>query len=269
MRASVLITTYNAPRELDLALTGLARQSQSPHEVVVADDGSKEETRALVHRWAERFPVPLIHVWHEDAGYRRAKILNEAVRRASGDYFVFLDGDSIPHPRWLADHAELARPDRVLCGRRVRLGPAISAGLSADDVTSGRLEPFFGPVLRSAFHDGTKRALLGLRLPPPLARVFHPRSRRLMGVNFSLSRADFYEVNGLDEEYVGYGLEDYDLEIRLRRAGKELYPLLNRAVVWHLYHPMKSVGPEIRARFLALQESDRTRARHGIESPAS
>lgn len=267
MNASVLVTTYNAPAQLDLVLVGLSRQTRAPAEILVADDGSTPPTAELVCARAAEFAgrgVPLVHVRHEDDGYRRAKILNEAARRAGGDYFLFLDGDSIPHPRWLEDHLALARPRRVLCGRRVRLGPAISARITREDVALGRLEPFLGPVLRSAFGGGTKRALLGLRLHPWLARAFHPRSRRLMGVNFSLSRADFAAVNGLDEEYVGYGLEDLDLEVRLRRAGMSLYPLLNRAVVWHLYHPMKSIGPEIRARFRELEASGRTRARTGL-----
>jgi len=209
-------------------------------------------------------PFPLRHVWQEDLGRRKCRIVNEAVRRSRGEILVFLDGDSIPHRRWLADHLRSSRPGRTLCGRRVRLGKEISLRVKAGSVPLERLEAPFGDVPRSAFAGGTKRALLGIRLPVPLARLFHPRSRKLMGVNFSLTREAFERVNGYDEDYESYGFEDYDLEIRLRRAGYDLYPLLNRAVVYHLYHPMSAFTEDSKKRLVALAASDRTRCENGL-----
>lgn len=267
MRTSVIIATYNAPAALDLVLHGLARQTTPPHEVLIADDGSTDATRQLIDLWRKRLAPPLRHIWQADHGFRKCRILNEAVRRASGEQIIFLDGDSIPHRKWIADHRRAFRARRVLCGRRVRLGPALSARLTAEDVDCGRLEKPLGMVLRSGLARDSKRVLLGVRLPPPLARLFHPGSRRLMGVNYSLPRAALLEVNGFNEQYNEFGLEDYDLEIRLRRAGWSLYPLLNRAVVYHLHHPMKSFTAAVRARFRALQATAEIRCALGLDQP--
>ena len=265
----MIVTTYNAPRELDLALHGIARQSLAPDEIVVADDGSREDTRALVESWRARLRCPLHHEWHEDLGFRKSRAQNNAVRRASGDYLVFLDGDSIPHRLWIADHVRAARERRVLCGRRVRLGPKLSARIDADDVDRGLLERPLGIVFQSAVAKDSQRALLGVRLPPLVARAFHPRSRKLMGVNVSMPRSAFETVNGFDEAFEHYGWEDLDLEIRLRRSGFELYPLLNRAVVYHMYHPMKAFTAESAALVKKLQASTRTRCEVGLEQNAA
>ncbi len=267
MKITVVVNTYNAPRQLDLVLHGLARQAEPPGEIVFADDGSKEETRELIESWRNKIAIPLVHAWQKDDGFRRCRILNEAVRRGSGDYFIFLDGDSVPHSRWVADHRRQAKPGRVLCGRRVRLGPELSVRLTGAMVDAGGLEKSFGALFRSALRRDSTRVLLGLRLPTAAARLFHPKSRRLMGVNFSMHRLALETVNGFNEQYTTYGLEDYDLEIRLRRSGFKLYPLLNRAVVYHLHHPMKQIAAESRREFERLLSADYTRCERGLAGP--
>jgi len=268
MRLSLIVATYNAPRELDLVLHGIARQSLLADEVLIADDGSRDDTRELISGWRARLPVPLQHVWQEDVGFRKSRVQNDAVRRARGEYLLFLDGDSIPHRHWIADHVRAARERRVLCGRRVRLGPELSRRVTPADVTSGTLENPLGIVFKSAFAKDSKRALLGVRLPPLLERAFHPRSRKLMGVNVSMAKATFCAVNGYDEAFEHYGGEDLDLEIRLRRSGFELYPLLNRAVVYHMYHPMKPFTAESTALVNKILASTRTRCEVGIDQRA-
>ena len=251
---SVFVTTYNAPRELDLVLCGLARQTVAPDEILVADDGSTDETKGVVEAWRERLAAPVQHVWQPDDGFRKEAIANEAVRHSQGDHLVFLDGDSIPHRCWLADHAQAADGHRVLCGRRVKLGPEISGRVTREWVSDGRLEALFGPVLLDRFRNGTRRVFLGVRLPQIVARCLHPRARKLMGVNFSLPRAAFLEVNGYDEEIEMKGREDLDLGLRLKRAGRAFYPLLNRAVVYHLHHREREVNDERMRTWRAEQE---------------
>ena len=135
-------------------------------------------------------------------------------------------------------------------------------------IAAGGLEVPLGEVTRSALRRDSTRVLLGLRLPAALARVFHPRTRKLMGVNFSLPREALYAVNGFNEAYSTYGLEDYDLELRLRRAGNTLYPLLNRAVVYHLHHPMKKIAEQSRREFEQLLAGDYRRCENGLENSA-
>ncbi|MCH7503806.1 MAG: glycosyltransferase [Proteobacteria bacterium] len=267
MKVSVVVCTYNAPELLDLVFYGMSRQSHSPDEMFVADDGSTDDTRRLIASWAERLSFPVDHVWHVDHGYRKTRIVNEAVRRSSGDHLIFLDGDTIPHSRWVEDHALAADGLRVLCGRRVRLGPEITSQITREWVLEGRLESLWGPVPRSWLRRDTKRFLLGIRLAAGLARMFHPRARKLMGVNFSLPKAVFEAVNGYDESYSRAWREDYDLDLRLQRAGYPYYALLNRAIVYHLDHPQREFSPEIEAIHGEHERASDVRCAIGLDAP--
>ncbi|MHC4937510.1 MAG: glycosyltransferase [Planctomycetota bacterium] len=268
-RFSVIVCTYNATRELDLILCSLSRQTRTPDEVIIADDGSGPETRELVESWKPRLDAELLHAWHIDDGFRKTRISNEAARRASGDYLIFLDGDSIPHSRWVEDHETASRPDRVCCGRRVKLGPKISEQVDHAWVEERRLESLTGPVLRSAFALDTTRFPLAVRLPVWAARAVRPKARKLMGVNFSLPREAFVRVNGYDQEPGIRARIDRDLDLRLRRSGYKFYPLLQRAIVYHLYHPERGkIRDQKTLKWWAEQEmSERTRCELGFDSP--
>ena len=266
MSVSVIICTYQAPRELDFALCAISRQSVMPDEVLVADDGSDEETRLLVNSWMDELPCRLIHCWQADKGYRKARIVNEAVRRSTGSHLIFLDGDSFPHLHWVADHLRAHAEGRILCGRRVKLGLEFSGELTRDRILAGEFDRIGAALLTSALRGDTKRLSLGIRIPQLLVRLFHPSARRLMGVNFGLGRKEFYAVNGLNERWATYGREDYDLELRLRRAGYEFYPLLNRGIVYHIYHIERERSEEALA-LTAIQEASREiRCEFGVES---
>jgi glycosyltransferase involved in cell wall biosynthesis len=268
MKVSVIVATYEAPRELDLVLTGLARQTAAPLEVLVADDGSGPETRAVLEKWQARAPWPLLHCWQEDQGFRKGRIANEAVRRSRGDWLCFLDGDAIPHSEWLADHLAFADGCDVLCGRRVKLGPSFSSLVDGRMVESGELERVPGPVFWGGLFGDNKRTGLGLRLPRPLVRILHAQPRKLMGVNFSLSRAAIEKVNGWDEEWPGRR-EDRDIDLRLARSGARFRALLNRAVVYHLFHTERPNSSLVEARVLEEERSARIRCRVGLVADAS
>lgn len=256
-RASVIVCTYRQARELDLALAALSRQSQAPHEVLVADDGSGDRTRDVVEHWRARCEFPIEHVWQVDNGYRKARIVNEAARRSTGEHLVFLDGDSFPHRHWVRDHMASADGRTVLCGRRVKLGPRISPSVTRDDIEAGRFDTVLSPMLlKSGLSGDTKRLPLGVRLPRPVARIFHPRPRKLMGVNFSLPREAFVYVNGYDETWTVYGHEDRDLELRLIRAGVPRSPVLNRAVVFHLHHEERPKSHRTRELIHAAERAE-------------
>ena len=266
MSVSVIICTYQAPRELDFALCGISRQSVLPDEVLIADDGSGEQTKQVVERWQSELPCTLVHCWHVDKGYRKARIVNEAVRQSTGDQLIFLDGDSFPHPHWVADHVRAHADGRILCGRRVKLGPVFSEELTRERILGGEFDGIGVSLLVSALRRDTKRLGLGIRIPQPLVRLFHPRSRRLMGVNFGLGREAFYAVNGLNEQWTVYGREDYDLQLRLKRAGFEFYPLLNRGIVYHLFHEERVRSAEALALTAAQEDSDGIRCEVGVEA---
>ena len=266
MRSSVIISCYEQSRELDIALAALARQTRLPSEVLIADDGSGPQVKAVVSDWAQRVPFPIQHVWQEDRGYRKSRILNEAVRRSTGDQLIFLDGDSFPHRSWVHDHMSSANGVRILCGRRVKLGPELSPQVSRADVESGRFDsPFRSTLIQSMLRGDTKRLGLALRLPKPAVRLVHPRPRKLMGVNWSTPRSAYLQVNGLDEDWTVYGHEDRDIELRLIRAGIPRAPLINRAIVFHLYHAEREKSAKTLELLAAAEASTATRCEHGVE----
>lgn len=251
LNASVIVTTYNKPNELDLVLCGLNLQKVQPSEILIADDGSSTETKALVDSWSNKCETPIKHIWHEDNGNRKLKICNRAAKESQGNYLIFLDGDSIPHRLWVNDHLKSAKNNTVLCGRRVRLGPEITKNIDSDYVRAQKLEKLIGPVFSSALKKDTKRYTHGIRMPKNLARILHPTERRLMGVNFSLHKVLFERIGGYSDHLGKHVIakerrrEDAQLEIQLLKAGAKRYPLINQAIVYHLYHHERAPNKEI------------------------
>lgn len=131
MKISLILSTYNRPDALAVTLESILRLDRLPDEVIIGDDGSTPETAETIARFRPRFPVPLLHLWHEDKGFRLAKMRNKCIARATGDYIVQIDGDLILHPRFIADHAAAARPNAFLKGTRVLLDRAYSEAICA------------------------------------------------------------------------------------------------------------------------------------------
>ncbi|MFW5755209.1 MAG: glycosyltransferase, partial [Tangfeifania sp.] len=76
MKISLIIVTYNRPKALEVILKSILIQTEIPHEVIIADDGSGPETAKLIAKYRNVFPCKLKHVWQEDNGFRAAKIRN-------------------------------------------------------------------------------------------------------------------------------------------------------------------------------------------------
>jgi glycosyltransferase involved in cell wall biosynthesis len=266
--SSVIITTYNKPKELEMVLCGLSMQKTAPTEILIADDGSSHETASVINKWQQICSPPVIHVWHADDGFQKPLICDKAVKAARGEYLIFIDGDSIPDPYWVQDHLKAIRENTVLCGRRVRLGPKVSRSIDLEAVQSRKLRTFSKKVLLSALNKDTKRLALGIRVPMFLARLLHPKERRLMGVNFSLHKELFQRLGGYRAaagEYMKAKQrcrEDAQLEILLIKNGVRRFPLINRAIVYHLYRPERPLregfDAKVKARYLqALQEREK------------
>jgi glycosyltransferase involved in cell wall biosynthesis len=235
--ASVLLSTYENPAWLRLALTGYGRQTTRDFEVVVCDDGSGPETAAVVEEMSGRLPVPVRHVRQEDRGNRKGRIVNEGAARSGGGLLIFSDQDCVPHRAFVAEHAGCAAPRTVGFGRVVRLGREISERADEAMVASGGLEA--GP-LRLAAWALSKRAR-AVEAGLYLGRVPWLRDRgtafhQLFGGNFSCPRGLFEEVNGYDERMEGWGREDTELGWRLRNAGASFRTLKFRAILYHLWH---------------------------------
>ena len=104
---SVLLATYNWPEALSLCLQALKEQTNKDFEIIICDDGSRDETKTLILDFQKNFPVPIKHLWQIDDGFRKTLILNQGIQAAQGEYLVFLDGDCIPQRDFIAQHLHL------------------------------------------------------------------------------------------------------------------------------------------------------------------
>lgn len=227
-RISLIITTYNWPQALAAVLASARAQACLPGEVVIADDGSGPDTRALLQSIATDFPVPLRHVWQEDQGFRAARARNLAICAASGDYIVLLDGDMVMHPDFVSDHAAAAAAGSFVQGSRVLAGERFSDRLLQD------------PHMRPRFYSGDiGRRRHTLRLPL-LSRLYLSLSsgtpRMIKSCNQGWWRQDLVRLNGFDERMHGWGREDEELALRAMFAGIACRQLRLSGLAFHLHH---------------------------------
>lgn len=239
MKVSVIVPTYNRPEALRLCLMSLTGQTRLPDEVLVADDGSGPETARTVSEFADssacRFE--LRHVWQDDDGFRKPRILNETVRQSSGDFLVFIDGDCMAHREFVRSHLQSAEPGVIASGKRVDLG----RGLTEKILKRGRpLARLTVPLLIDSLFSGTRKAEEAFRITSPLLRRLLHRDAisddGVWGCNFSLHRELFYAINGCDEDFLDGSIEDNDLGIRVLNSGGRIKSVRALAVVFHLWH---------------------------------
>jgi glycosyltransferase involved in cell wall biosynthesis/GT2 family glycosyltransferase len=264
---SIIVTTYNRPDALDAVLRGLARQSNKDFEVVIADDGSAPDTAALLKSWQSRLPQPITHIWQEHRGFRAADIRNRAVLASGGAYCIFLDGDCIPRRDFVLEHRQLAEMDWFVVGNRVLMSKQLT-----HRVLSESLEPelwTLAEACRARVNGDINRIapLLQARLGP--IRKLRPQHWwGARSCNLAVWRADLDRVDGFDGSYVGWGLEDSDLLIRLLRAGVKRKDGRFSTGVLHLWHPLAdpSLLSTNQALLDAVQHSDRTLSVSGLSS---
>jgi glycosyltransferase involved in cell wall biosynthesis len=232
---SVVVTTCNREDALDAVLRSLSRQTDGNFEVIVADDGSGPATAQLVEAWKTRFGRPLAHVWHERRGFRAGEIRNRAVLASAGAYVIFLDGDCIVRPDFVAAHRALVEPGWFVTGNRILLSEDMTARVLRE-----RLEPETWTLANWARHKfeghiNRLAPMLGLPLGP--LRKLRPRAwRGARSCNLAIWRSDFDSVDGFDIIYNGWGREDSDLLVRLLNAGIRRKDGNFATGVLHLWH---------------------------------
>lgn len=236
---TVIIAVYNAVRYLEMVLTGFCRQSRANFEVIVADDGSGPDVRSFVEMFSRKSSFPLEYLYQPDEGFRKNRILNQAIKEASAGYLIFVDGDCLPHCHFVSAHWEHRAPGTVLCGRRVKLSRQISDRLTPQDILTGWLERITLERIVDILYGRGSHWDEAIRLNNRFIRnVLHRREPALLGSNFSLEKTLIEQVNGFNEEYTGAGVgEDTDLEYRLRLLGARFQSVRHLAIQYHLYHP--------------------------------
>jgi glycosyltransferase involved in cell wall biosynthesis len=262
---SVIVTTYNRPDALAAVLRSLARQTDRDFEVIVADDGSAVATARTITEWVPRMRVPLRHVWHEDKGFRAAEIRNRAIRAGNGSYCVFLDGDCLARPDFVAVHRRLAEPGWFVTGNRILLSRELTERILQEGLEPERWG-FASWIAQRARRQVNRFApLLVLELGP--LRKLHPRRwQSARSCNTAFWRGDLEAVDGFDAAFVGWGREDSDLFIRVIRAGIGRKDGRFGPGVLHLWHPDadRAALVDNDRRLDEIRAGSRVRARRGL-----
>jgi glycosyltransferase involved in cell wall biosynthesis len=228
---SLIVSTYNWPGALLLCLKSVVEQSVLPGEIIVADDGSKNDTKELVEAFAETSPVPVKHVWQPDEGFQLARIRNRAIAQASFPYIIQIDGDLILHPHFIKDHLHIRQEGYFVSGSRVLLSKETSEGLIKNQ-----------SLQVNRYHKGSRNFFNKFR-NPLLRRVLSTRYKMrgknkfyVKGCNMAFWKKDLVKVNGYNEAFTGWGKEDSEIAIRLTNAGIKKKFLKMGGVCYHLYH---------------------------------
>lgn len=265
---TVMFSTYNEPQWLEWVLWGFATQTVADFEVLVVDDGSRDETRAVIDRLRPQMPYRLRHFWQPDEGFQKCRGINRGILLAEGEYLLFTDGDCIPHPEFVARHLALRERGRFLTGGYCKLPMALSKKITREDILAGRATDYAWLAA-----NGLERHTLKLRLKNETLRtIFNaltPVKPLLHGHNASLWKEDALRVNGYDER-MQYGKEDLEFGDRLTHAGVRGKTIRYSAICVHLDHKRGYVTPEMLQKNTAIRAETRRSRRfwtpHGIDT---
>lgn len=230
----------------EFIFAGLQRQTLRDFELIVADDGSGPAMKELVDRMKKQVSFPVRHLWQEDVGFRKNIMLNKAIEASHTEYLVFIDGDCVPHRKFLEDHWSNHRENNVLCGRRVNLSEHMTRRLTAQTIASGAHEKLSVPMLVDGLLGRSSNLEDAIRIEnAALRRLLHRNKVRILGCNFSVEKRLLEQINGFNEDYQAPGRgEDSDIAFRLGLIGAQFKTLRYLAVLYHLYHPPTKVGEE-------------------------
>jgi glycosyltransferase involved in cell wall biosynthesis len=264
---SVIVTTYNREDALDAALRALSRQSDRNFEIVIADDGSRADTARLVESWSPRLPVPLRYVRHEHRGFRGGEIRNRGIRASTGALCIFLDGDCLARPDFIAMHRQLFEPGWFVAGNRILLSRKLTEAVLTQGLAPETWN--FATLVRGRLTGGVNRLLPAVRLPlGPLRKLYGRDWEGAKTCNLAVARSDLDRVDGFDSAYAGWGLEDSDLVVRLLHAGVRRKDGRFATGVLHLWHPHNDRS-QLAANWQRLKEtigSSRISALEGLSA---
>ena len=227
MKLSLIITTYNWSDSLVLTLKSIENQTISPDEVIIADDGSTDETQEVISKFQQDSELKIIHSWQEDLGFRVAKSRNKAIAKSYGDYIVLIDGDIILHPKFIQDHVNNVKVGYFIQGSRVLLTQDITEQIIIRKKISFSFLSKGLQSRKNAIHSNF------------LSRIFSNRKnshRSTRCCNIAFFKQDCININGFNNEFEGWGREDSEFVVRLINNGLNRKNLRFNAIQYHLWH---------------------------------
>ncbi|MDH5301652.1 MAG: glycosyltransferase [Gammaproteobacteria bacterium] len=264
MQISVIVSVYRDVEGLAAIVRALEAQTDTDFELIISEDGESVEMAQFV---ATLSRARLIHSFQPDIGWRKNKALNNAIRKASGDYLIFIDGDCVPHPRFVESYRKIARVGEIASGRRVMLGAGYSQCLRQEKITTKVISSSYLVRVFPLLWDKAKALEEGLYFSE--RGIFSALSRRpmrdVLGCNFGVHRTALEAINGFDEDYVGPGAgEDNDIRWRLVKNGVKLVSSRNMAILYHLEHRKTKTSDANYPLMQRKQQEGCVRCQHGL-----
>jgi glycosyltransferase involved in cell wall biosynthesis len=261
--SSLIISVYKDRRCLEMILESVLRQSVSPTEVIVSEDGCDPSMRDCVEAWKTKIPQ-LSHLTQADQGNRKPRAMNQAIRAAKGDYLVFIDGDCVLRHDFIEDHLSEADENCFLAGRRVELSPKISASLNPKLIRKGYFDNWNWQLAWDALQGETHRFGRLIKSPRWFRRRFQASVADIRGCNFSVHKKHLLAINGFSNFFSGAYGEDSDVEYRLKFLGLKMKSLRGCAIQFHVHHAGQNHDPKNQVLLQKVLQSGSPRTTDGI-----
>ena len=235
LTTSLIITTYNRPDALQLVLNSVLAQRVLPDEVIIADDGSRGDTKTVIETFAARCPVPVKHAWQADDGFRAAESRNRAIALASKNYIVLIDGDMVLHPEFIADHKKAAKKNILIQGGRVLLPQKKTSELLVAPNVYHALQ-WYENGIESRFEKRFSAIHCPLVAKMILKKEKQHNYKKVRSCNMGFFREDALAINGFNNAFVGWGREDSEFVARFFNNGGKIATIKFAAIAYHLWH---------------------------------
>ncbi|PIB26937.1 glycosyltransferase family 2 protein [Maribacter sp. 4G9] len=260
LKISVIVSTYNAEEWLKKVLWGFNQQTFKNFEVVIADDGSKPATKELLDEMAKEVFFPIVHIWQEDDGFQKSRILNKAVVACRTEYIIMTDGDCIPREDFVHVHYINKEPGYFISGGYYMLPMNISKLISLEDIENQRCFDIHWLKEKGIPKTFKNNKLTASGLISQVLNWVTPTNASWNGHNSSGWKHDILNVNGFDER-MQYGGQDRELGERLFNFGIKSKQLRYSAVCVHLDHKRGYKTPESIAKNVGIRRKTKKEKR--------
>jgi glycosyltransferase involved in cell wall biosynthesis len=254
VKLGVIITTYNSPLWLEKVLWGYENQTDPNFEVIIADDGSGNETKALIEKFILRKKLRITHIWHNDDGFRKTIILNKAIQQTSCDYLIFTDGDCIPRNDTIKIHKQYSQKGRFCSAGYFKLSMPVSNLINENNIIDGHIFNYQWLINKGQPKSSKALKLTATGLSQSILNFITPTKATWNGANSSAFKEDIVSVNGFDER-MQYGGLDREMGERMENKGIKGKQIRYSSICLHLDHKRGYEAPEIWAKNKAIRDA--------------